>query len=510
MPTRWWDEQAGDTRVARIYHQVGTVQTTSGRMSSSDYNATNVSSTKALRIGGRKVNKATGEVIVRSVLDILREHHGVEFVQDLIRTMDVMRDDGVDFGIRCLFLADEEHAGRPIDLSQIEVRIFAGLTGNAMLCQGYGTPPTEVQVASELRLLREMGEGTLDIDGYLKRCVLDPQRHWRGTPIDAHSLVTAMTTLDHEIQSMGLLRTDYEDVLQLCAADEDRAILRVLNAKGAWQSEDGRGARDLSREEMQQVLKAVAAADRGDAEALIRMLVAARKSKKSITFGIMYGMGVPKLAHSLGMTIEEARAFLAERYYAAFPEAKSLPRRIEEQIVKRATEANGWKGWMRHPAGRRFMFDVVYTHLPWRSQVCPTKAKGKKPGQNVRPCSECKLTAQNSYISVNRFIQGLAAGLFKIGVVRGAQLLTMPSFGRIARDRVTRRCYGNSWLDREIHDENIFMLHRDVDDARTDYALRSGMTLVNRVGTPLETSSERFQVSWEDKHEVKYASLNDR
>jgi len=497
----WWRESADDIPTHRVYHQVGTVQTVSGRMSSSAYNGTNVSADKALRIPGAR-NGTT------SVIDLLRQHHGDAYIRDMLRSIDVTKDGGMDFGIRCEFLTDEGCNGRTIDLSQIEVRIFAGLTGNEMLCKGYGPAPAEAQVSTELRLLRAMGEGTLDVDGYLRQCVLDPMRHWSGTPIDAHSLVTSMTTFDADVRETGLDRATYDDVLQLAASDEDRATLRILEGWRRWSG--GCCVRELRREDMALLMAGVDAADRGDAAALLKSLTSARKSKKRVTFGIMYGMGVPKLARSLGLSIDDTKAFLAEKYYAALPQAKSLPWKIEDQIVRRATAENNYVGWMRHPAGRRFKFEVTYGHKPWRTQNCPTGSKGQRPGPRVRKCSECVLQAKGAYVAVNRFIQGYAAALFKMGFTRAAQLLTTPTFGGGSVDQITRRRYGPNRIDREIHDENIAMLHREYDDARTDFALRSAMTLANRVGVPLQSSSGRFKRDWSGIEEVVYSSLHEK
>jgi DNA polymerase-1 len=53
-----------------------------------------------------------------------------------------------------------------------------------------------------------------------------------------------------------------------------------------------------------------------------KALLKKRKSAKTLNFGILYGMGVGKLAAALGITIEEARETL-DRYFAAVPGIKA-------------------------------------------------------------------------------------------------------------------------------------------------------------------------------------------
>lgn len=59
-----------------------------------------------------------------------------------------------------------------------------------------------------------------------------------------------------------------------------------------------------------------------------------RNPCKSLSFGLIYGMGVKKLAKELGITLEEAKE-LREKYFEEFPKIRELMTRLGENIKKR-------------------------------------------------------------------------------------------------------------------------------------------------------------------------------
>jgi DNA polymerase-1 len=99
-----------------------------------------------------------------------------------------------------------------------------------------------------------------------------------------------------------------------------------------------------------------------------------RKECKNVNFARLYGAGVKKVAAMLGVSIVEAKAFLAI-YDRAFPQVKRLARQ--------ATDAADRRGWVKTIMGRRARF----------------------PGQ------------ERTYKALNSIIQGTAADIMKLKLV---------------------------------------------------------------------------------------------
>lgn len=72
-----------------------------------------------------------------------------------------------------------------------------------------------------------------------------------------------------------------------------------------------------------------------------------RNPCKSITFGLIYGMGVQKLANTLGITISEAKE-LREKYFAAFPKVKALMDSIEAETKRTKMAYSPLDGRIKH------------------------------------------------------------------------------------------------------------------------------------------------------------------
>lgn len=58
-----------------------------------------------------------------------------------------------------------------------------------------------------------------------------------------------------------------------------------------------------------------------------------RRAAKTINFGIIYGMGVPKLARSLSISRKEAAAFI-KSYFKQYPAIQILQKETREQLEK--------------------------------------------------------------------------------------------------------------------------------------------------------------------------------
>ena len=74
-----------------------------------------------------------------------------------------------------------------------------------------------------------------------------------------------------------------------------------------------------------------------------------RKEAKTVNLGIMYGMGVGKLAAQLVLSTEEAKALMA-KYHQRVPFVKTLAERVMQRAAKH--------GKIRTIAGRLCRFDM--------------------------------------------------------------------------------------------------------------------------------------------------------
>lgn len=188
----------------------------------------------------------------------------------------------------------------------------------------------------------------------------------------------------------------------------------------------------------------------------------ARKPAKGINFGLVYGMGMKKLSRSLGWTPEQGRIYFA-KYNGRFPEILEMQAMIKTMLRRR--------GYIFDPFGRRY-------YLP----------------------------SSRAYVGLNRLIQGWAATVCKVGMVRTCELFESSAFGGLDVDIVTgRRTQDACMIRNAVHDEFIAELAQQFDDLRTDYCVRSCMTLFHGLNVPLGTSSERSHRSWDEAKEAKFA-----
>jgi DNA polymerase-1 len=114
-----------------------------------------------------------------------------------------------------------------------------------------------------------------------------------------------------------------------------------------------------------------------------------RGSAKSINFGILYGMGAPRLANQIGVSMKEAAAFIAQ-YFETFPMVKAW--------LDNARETARQTGVVHTLSGRRRKLDGIET-------------------------ADQRSMAALMNIAVNTPIQGTAADLIKIAMVRLHQAL---------------------------------------------------------------------------------------
>ena len=166
-----------------------------------------------------------------------------------------------------------------------------------------------------------------------------------------------------------------------------------------------------------------------------------RNAAKRINFGIIYGISPFGLARELGISREEARAYI-DRFFAAYPQAKAYMERMVEEATK--------KGYAETILGRRRM-------LPQLSE------------KNVTARNFAKRNA------VNTPIQGSAADLIKLAMLKVDDLIEEGSL--------------KAKMLLQIHDELIFEA-REEDAAEAREAIVAEMEGVMDLRLPLEVKAK--------------------
>lgn len=134
-----------------------------------------------------------------------------------------------------------------------------------------------------------------------------------------------------------------------------------------------------------------------------------RKQAKTLNFGLLYGMGVAKLALALGVSLDEAKAF-KKQYFSALPMVENFILQCSGAVRQRIQQDPG-NGWLKTWYGRRGYFNDE----KW------------------------------SYKAANFKIQGGCADVVKIAMI---------SLHNFLKDKKSRMCV-------QIHDEILFEISHD-------------------------------------------------
>ena len=143
-----------------------------------------------------------------------------------------------------------------------------------------------------------------------------------------------------------------------------------------------------------------------------------RGRAKAINFGIVYGMGATRLAEETGMSRKEATEFI-DRYFAAYPG-------VRDYLERGRSEARA-KGFVTTVLGRRRSLKEMY--------------------ESTDP----RVLAQAENVAVNTPIQGSAADVIKLAMIR--------IHDEIAGRRLSSR------MILQVHDELVFDVAPDEVDA---------------------------------------------
>lgn len=127
-----------------------------------------------------------------------------------------------------------------------------------------------------------------------------------------------------------------------------------------------------------------------------------RKPAKNVNFGLVYGMGPPLLAATLGMTLEEAKAKVFNVYHEKVP--------FVRETYDRASSRASVRGYVKTILGRRARFDLwapgrFSNDDEERTPALPRERALAEYGQGVKRAYTHK--------ALNRVLQGSAADLMK-------------------------------------------------------------------------------------------------
>ena len=130
-----------------------------------------------------------------------------------------------------------------------------------------------------------------------------------------------------------------------------------------------------------------------------------RKQAKTINLGMMYGMGVNKLAGELGIETDEAKA-LIKQYHERVPFVKGLMTGVQNRLNERSSE-----GSLRSILGRKCRFDLWEPDTFAMNKALPYREAVDAYGPTTR------LKRAYTYKALNRLIQASAADMTKQAMV---------------------------------------------------------------------------------------------
>jgi len=170
---------------------------------------------------------------------------------------------------------------------------------------------------------------------------------------------------------------------------------------------------------------------------------AIRAIAKSITFGVIYGMGIASLAIQLGKTENEAKMF-RQRYYDRIPKAKPFINDLKAKIERGEYVYNGYN--------RRYV-------------ITPDKA----------------------YIGINYLVQGTSGDIIKENMIH---------IDKFLEDKKSKMLI-------QIHDELLFDIDEEEEESGIVYQIASIMK-TNRLGIPLNVDVKKCKGSWANKEKYEF------
>ena len=130
-----------------------------------------------------------------------------------------------------------------------------------------------------------------------------------------------------------------------------------------------------------------------------------RKQAKTINLGLIYGMGVNKLADQLDTSVEDAKS-LVKQYHARVPFVKGLMTGVMNRLNDKTSG-----GALRSLEGRKCRFDMWEPDTFAMNKALPYKEAVSAYGPTTR------LKRAFTYKALNRLIQASAADMTKKAMV---------------------------------------------------------------------------------------------
>lgn len=140
-----------------------------------------------------------------------------------------------------------------------------------------------------------------------------------------------------------------------------------------------------------------------------------RRRAKVINFGILYGMGSKALSQGIGVSVDEARAFINE-YFHDFEGVARFTEELKEKARK--------DGWVQTIFGRRRYLPEIFSQAEY-------------------------IRAEAERMAVNAPIQGTAADIVKLGMIR-------------SQDLIAKKFKGQAFQLLQIHDELLFEVKKEL------------------------------------------------
>ena len=127
-----------------------------------------------------------------------------------------------------------------------------------------------------------------------------------------------------------------------------------------------------------------------------------RNQAKTVNLGLMYGMGIKKLAGELKVSVDEAKE-VKRRYISVVPFAQDL-----SDLCKNKAET---RGYVRTILGRRVHYDL------WGPRFAADKVVPKKLQDALKQWPDESITRYFTYRALNAVIQGSSADMLKVAMV---------------------------------------------------------------------------------------------